>query len=158
LSKTMVHEIEFRKVINTWDEAIPLGNGLTGSLIWGDGSPLRISLDRGDLWDTRLAPEWNDKDCTYAELIRLVQADDHESIVKRFEAPYTNHVFPTKIPAGRIELDFGEACRALQGGFRSWMRLHTSKCSLRTAILILPASCMPQTATGGYPLRVFYRR
>ncbi len=41
--------------IATWDEAVPLGNGLMGGLLWGGGSTLRLSLDRGDLWDERPA-------------------------------------------------------------------------------------------------------
>src|ERR1039457_6343382 len=32
--------------IKTWDEAIPLGNGLLGGLVWGEGNVLRLSLDR----------------------------------------------------------------------------------------------------------------
>src|SRR5512137_1145775 len=39
--------------IKTWDEAIPLGNGTMGILLWGEGNTLRLSLDRGDLWDER---------------------------------------------------------------------------------------------------------
>ena len=39
--------------IRRWDEAIPLGNGLTGGLLWGGRDVLRLSLDRGDLWDER---------------------------------------------------------------------------------------------------------
>src|SRR5512137_1761931 len=39
--------------IKTWDEAIPLGNGLLGGLLWGEDYTLRLSLDRGDLWDER---------------------------------------------------------------------------------------------------------
>ena len=42
--------------IKTWDEAIPLGNGAMGVLFWGEGNVLRLSLDRGDLWDERLSP------------------------------------------------------------------------------------------------------
>ena len=41
-----------------WDEALPLGNGLLGALVWGDGSPLRISLDRTDLWDMGPVPQF----------------------------------------------------------------------------------------------------
>ncbi|HOB97254.1 MAG TPA: glycoside hydrolase N-terminal domain-containing protein [Verrucomicrobiota bacterium] len=42
--------------IATWDEAIPLGNGLMGGLLWGEANRIRLSLDRGDLWDERPAP------------------------------------------------------------------------------------------------------
>lgn len=46
--------------IMSWDEAIPLGNGLTGGLLWGGKNELRLSLDRGDLWDERTSGprEW----------------------------------------------------------------------------------------------------
>ena len=39
--------------IKSWDEAIPLGNGLMGGLLWGGDNVVRLSLDRGDLWDER---------------------------------------------------------------------------------------------------------
>ena len=42
--------------ISTWDEAIPLGNGTMGVLLWGESNTLRFSLDRGDLWDERPSP------------------------------------------------------------------------------------------------------
>jgi len=42
--------------IEKWDEAIPLGNGLTGGLLWGKDNQLNVSLDRGDLWDLRPHP------------------------------------------------------------------------------------------------------
>lgn len=41
--------LKINETITRWDEALPLGNGLTRCLIWGDGSPLRFSLDRDDL-------------------------------------------------------------------------------------------------------------
>lgn len=41
--------------VKTWDEALPLGCDKEGTLIWGDGAPLNLSIDRGDLWDNRLA-------------------------------------------------------------------------------------------------------
>jgi hypothetical protein len=45
--------LELVAPIATWDEAIPLGNGLTGGLLWGQDRTLRLSLDRADLWDLR---------------------------------------------------------------------------------------------------------
>jgi hypothetical protein len=42
--------------IETWDEAVPLGNGSLGVLLWGETNLLRLSLDRGDLWDERPSP------------------------------------------------------------------------------------------------------
>ena len=33
--------------IDSWDEAVPLGNGTMGVLLWGEASLIRLSLDRG---------------------------------------------------------------------------------------------------------------
>ena len=46
---------ELAAPVQTWDEAIPLGNGTMGVLLWGETNRLRLSLDRGDLWDERPA-------------------------------------------------------------------------------------------------------
>ena len=90
--------------IATWDEAIPLGNGLLGGLLWGEGGTLRLSLDRGDLWDERLAPGNPLAGFTYAKLKQLVAAKDNDGISKIVDGAYfSDH--PTKIPAGRLELD-----------------------------------------------------
>ena len=45
--------------VNRWDEAVPLGNGLCGVLLWGDGQNVKLSLDRGDLWDERIGEAEN---------------------------------------------------------------------------------------------------
>ncbi len=90
--------------ITTWDEALPLGNGLLGGLLWGEGGTLRLSLDRGDLWDERPAPGNPLKGFTYAQLEKLVAAKDNAGISKIVDGAYfSDH--PTKIPAGRLELD-----------------------------------------------------
>ncbi len=47
------HDLLFTSLANTWDEGIPLGNGMVGALIWQKDNNLRISLDRADLWDMR---------------------------------------------------------------------------------------------------------
>lgn len=93
--------------IKTWDEAIPLGNGLLGGLLWGEGGTLRLSLDRGDLWDERPGPGDLLKGFTYAQLTKLVAAHDNASIGKIVDGAYfADH--PTKIPAGRLELDLAD--------------------------------------------------
>jgi alpha-L-fucosidase 2 len=95
--------------IQTWDEAIPLGNGLTGGLLWGDGETINLSLDRGDLWDLRQpaiqrGPDWN-----YATLQRLVRAGDQATIEKMFDRAYDDDPYPTKIPCGRLVLKLSGA-------------------------------------------------
>ena len=60
------HGWVFNPPAMTWDEALPLGNGIMGALVWGDGAPLNISLDRTDLWDLRPVPEFQSEDYSYA--------------------------------------------------------------------------------------------
>jgi alpha-L-fucosidase 2 len=91
--------------IATWDEAVPLGNGLMGGLVWGAGNTLRLSLDRGDLWDERPAEGMQWKQFTYANLRRWQAAKDERSIANYLDRAYRD-VHPTKIPAGRLELAF----------------------------------------------------
>ena len=84
--------------INKWDEAIPLGNGLMGGLLWGSENTIRLSLDRGDLWDERPAGEtdwWKTR--TW-------------KIGGDWDAPY-NGKTPTKLPGGRLEITLDPAQR-----------------------------------------------
>ncbi|MBK8857686.1 MAG: glycoside hydrolase N-terminal domain-containing protein [Opitutaceae bacterium] len=90
--------------IKTWDEAVPLGNGLLGGLLWGEGGTLRLSLDRGDLWDERPAPGNPLAGFTYAQMTRLARARDNAAISKVVDTAYAG-THPTKIPAGRIEIE-----------------------------------------------------
>ena len=96
--------------IETWDEAIPLGNGLLGGLIWGRGNTIRLSLDRGDLWDVRIQDEFKKTDCTWKTMQRLVAEKNKAELVRRFEVPYETR-WPTKLPGGRLELNLDPSQR-----------------------------------------------
>ena len=89
--KTYQQNLKLTAPIRSWDEALPLGNGLMGGLLWGEGNTVRLSLDRGDLWDERPHHEagwWKKR--TWAK------GGD-------WDGPY-NGVTPTKLPAGRLEI------------------------------------------------------
>jgi hypothetical protein len=103
------HGLHYTEPARVWDEAMPLGNGLLGALVWGDGRPLRISLDRTDRWDLRPVPEFESADYSYRTMRRWVSEGRIEDLRRLYEAPYRNPG-PTKIPAGRIELMFDEEC------------------------------------------------
>lgn len=91
--------------ITTWDEAIPLGNGLLGGLLWGEGETLRLSLDRGDLWDERPAPGDPLSHFTYAEMVKLAREKNNAAISKIVDEQTYFTPTPTKIPAGRLEIE-----------------------------------------------------
>ncbi len=81
-----------RAPIRNWDEAIPLGNGLTGGLLWGEGGAIHLGLDRGDLWDERTngPKEWW-KTQTWVRGGGM------------WEGAYYG-AYPSKLPAGRVEI------------------------------------------------------
>jgi len=92
--------------IKTWDEAIPLGNGLLGGLVWGEDHTLRLSLDRGDLWDERPSQrhvQLHDR-FNWATMQRLVAEDRMAEFNDIFDSNYDYEGPPTKLPAGRLEL------------------------------------------------------
>jgi alpha-L-fucosidase 2 len=89
--------------IKTWDEALPLGNGLLGGLLWGKGATLRLSLDRGDLWDNRHSPRLYEPDYTWKEIAAAVKRGDQKALIRRFDSTY-NTPYPTKLPGGRLEI------------------------------------------------------
>lgn len=101
----MKHQLFFEKCIQKWDEALPLGNGRIGTLIWGGPKTLRFSLDRTDIWD-RSVPLYTDRDdFTYANMVRMVKEGETDAIRELFDASY-NHPTPTKLPAGKLILSF----------------------------------------------------
>jgi alpha-L-fucosidase 2 len=102
--RTAGNGLHFTEPVRTWDEALPLGNGTLGALVWGDGSPLKISLDHTGLWDLRPVPEFHEPDYTWQTMQAWEKEGRYDDLKRLYEDPY-NRPGPTKIPAGRIELD-----------------------------------------------------
>lgn len=104
------YNIIYNQPVLNWDEALPLGNGKLGCLIYGDG-PIHFTLDRVDLWDSRPHPATKEQGFTYQNLLRLVKSGKEEDWMeyeRLFDKICSDYSYPTKITAGRIELDFGE--------------------------------------------------
>ena len=99
----MKHKLILEAPISRWDEAIPLGNGLLGCLLWGEDSVVRMSLDRGDLWDERASATVGGAEWNYRTIQRTVREGDLAGHSRVGDEPYFQP-YPTKIPAGRIEL------------------------------------------------------
>jgi hypothetical protein len=99
------HVMTFDSTITKWDEAIPLGNGAIGALIYGPSNALRLSLDRNGLWDCSDAPKAGGE-YTYANLKKCADEGRSDEIARIFDAPYGNAT-PTKLPAGKLIFDLG---------------------------------------------------
>lgn len=99
--------LTFSETIATWDEALPLGNGQLGCLVWGR-EPLKFSLDRVDLWDTTPAPQTLRDDFCYQTFLDAARAGDKARMDALFDDCYL-HITPTKILGGRLELTVGRS-------------------------------------------------
>ena len=103
--------LKLQAPIKTWDEAIPLGNGLLGGLVWGEDNILRLSLDRGDLWDERPSKAFvavHDR-FTWATMQQLVAEDRMGEFNDIFDSNYDYEGPPPKLPAGRLEITLDPA-------------------------------------------------
>lgn len=133
--------------ISRWDEAIPLGNGFTGALLWGERNLIRVSLDRGDIWDLRPAPELADPGWNYANMKRLVAEKNQVEISRLFDACYEQHPYPTKLPIGRLEIKLPEKYQAQNFSLSLANALGTVDYGIGKALAFSPA-------TGKYEFRM----
>jgi alpha-L-fucosidase 2 len=104
------YELKLWAPITTWDEGIPLGNGMLGGLLWGGGNTINLSLDRGDLWDESLPPEILEGDWNFANMKKLIN-ENYGEFLRRYDGCY-NHAAPTKLPGGRLVLTLGDDKKA----------------------------------------------
>lgn len=100
---TVRHNLSFNKLATRWDEAMPLGNGMLGALVWEKNKRLRLSLDRADLWDDRKALDLTGYTFKWVEA--QVLKKDYQPVQNALDAPYDQSPYPTKLPAAAIEFD-----------------------------------------------------
>jgi alpha-L-fucosidase 2 len=97
------HNLVFGSLAKRWDEAIPLGNGWIGALIWQKNDKLRMSLDRVDLWDDRPMPEIDKLKFNW--VVEQVKKGQYDTVQKIGDEPYEKYAAPTKIPGAALEFD-----------------------------------------------------
>lgn len=103
------HYLEMHTPPMRWDEGLPLGNGFLGALVWGNGAPLNISMDRSDLWDLRPIPEFQTDEYSYKTMRAWVKAGRENDLERLYRKTYIDTPAPTKLPAGRIILSISES-------------------------------------------------
>jgi alpha-L-fucosidase 2 len=100
-------DLRFNNLAQRWDEAIPLGNGMIGALIWQNGSQLRFSLDRADLWDLRPMKGLHRPEFKFQWVIDQVNKNNYKQVQEYFDKPYAVEAAPSKIPGGALEFNTG---------------------------------------------------
>jgi len=96
-----------------WDSGIPLGNGLMGCLVWGEGNTIQFGFDRADIWENRMnAESLKAVGLTYEIMQKMVKEGKTKEIGD-LTRKHTDNVFPdgktklfaTKLPGVRLELE-----------------------------------------------------
>lgn len=103
------HDLQFDSLAVTWDEGIPLGNGMVGSLVWQKDKKLRLSLDRADIWDMRPMAGLHREEFSYQWVQQQVAKKDYKPVQQYFDVPYDREPAPSKIPAGALEFELAGA-------------------------------------------------
>ena len=97
----------FPELATVWDEAIPLGNGMMGSLVWQNEGRLRFSLDRADLWDLRSISYLEQDEFNFDWVYKKWKEDDYGKVQALFDTgAYSNSIAPSKIPGAALEFEF----------------------------------------------------
>jgi len=101
------NDLRFFELPTRWDEAVPLGNGMLGNLIWINNGKLRFSLDRADLWDLRPMKNLDTPKWKFKWVYDQWKKNDYGPVQEQFDNPYNSQPAPSKIPAAAVEFDIG---------------------------------------------------
>ena len=85
------------------------GNGVMGVMIWGEGSVLRLTIGRADFWDHRGGLRWNEG-MSFAAIRACLESGDEQRVrdlFARTDKQPGEPNWPSVLPLGRIEIDFG---------------------------------------------------
>ncbi|HUX96193.1 MAG TPA: glycoside hydrolase N-terminal domain-containing protein [Bacteroidales bacterium] len=119
--------LRFTELSKSWDEAIPLGNGMIGALIWQKEGKLRFSLDRADLWDLRPMENLDKPEWKFSWVQDQWKKDSYQNVQKMFDEPYDRNPAPSKIPGGAIEFNISSFGKVVSAE----LDLETALCEVR---------------------------
>ena len=99
------HDLAFESLATSWDEGIPLGNGMLGALVWEKEGKLRFSLDRADLWDLRPMDIKNREKWKYSWIVEQRKTGNYQEVIDKLDRMYDDNPAPTKIPGAALEFN-----------------------------------------------------
>jgi alpha-L-fucosidase 2 len=112
-----------------WEEALPLGNGMTGAMVFGGIEQERIQLNNSTLWSGYPDPGNNPEAPKYLPLLRKAVFEgrygEAESYWKKMQGPYSARY----LTCGDLFLDF-----TLPGGADSGVSGYYRDLDLKTAV------------------------
>jgi alpha-L-fucosidase 2 len=99
---------------------MPIAGGEIGAMVWGDGHPLILTLDRYDVWDLR---SWKPDSLRYhfERWRKLIEEGRASEIREEFETKHWAErdrgevPSPTRLPLGRLEIELPAGSRIVSG-------------------------------------------
>ncbi|MDR2274722.1 MAG: glycoside hydrolase family 95 protein [Sphingobacterium sp.] len=119
------YNLNFTDLATRWDEAIPLGNGQLGALVWKKENTIRFSLDRADLWDERKAFDVEKHDFTWVQ--QQLKNNNYQAAQQWGDAPYDRSPYPTKLPAAAMTFDLAKFGKVISNELDLKSAIHTIK-------------------------------
>ena len=96
----------YNKPAAVWEEALPLGNGKTGTMVFGGVKQERFQLNDNTLWSGFPDPGNNPNGVKYLTLVRKAVEDGDYTLAaqywKKMQGPYSARY----LPMGNLFLDF----------------------------------------------------
>ena len=152
------HDLVFDSLAGKWDEAVPLGNGQVGALVWQKGDRLRFSLDRVDLWDLRPTEGMTWDKPVYDWICEQWQNNTYGTVQELLDEPYGRlpgaeqdsrrgaRIPYGRLGGGRLRAALCPKCR-LQG-MVAFGQDAGGLCSVRRPVRLVPLHGYRQPAPG----------
>ena len=114
----------YRQPAEAWVEALPIGNGRLGAMVFGGVATERVQLNDDTLWSGG-PRDWNTLRAreVLPDVRRLIMAGDYvaaETLCRQMEGPYTQ----SYLPLGDVLLDFGTTAEPV--AYRRALNLQTA--------------------------------
>jgi alpha-L-fucosidase 2 len=145
----------YRQPASVWTEALPIGNGRLGAMVFGGIETERIALNEDTLWSGSPKP-WNNRDAkkVLPEVRRLVMEEKYheaDALCKKMQGPYNQSFLPLgnlvlKLDAPgatdyRRELDLDTGVASVM--YRSGGAVFTREvfCSAKDRVMVVRMTC-----------------
>ncbi len=104
-----------------WLEGIPLANGDIGIMIWGDGNPLKFTLDKYDAWETEEQPLQEESYEGFKENVKKLKKKTlngqfiYDPYLSNSKLNAKGKKYPTRLPLPRLEIKFNNKFNWIKG-------------------------------------------
>lgn len=112
----MLNKVRWEFPLPRTHTGILLGNGNMGVMVWGEGSIVRVTIGRADLWDHRGGMAWSEN-LKFSTLRKFLESNDIDGIRELFkiEKKEGDPDRPSILPLGRVEINLGAGAELEEG-------------------------------------------